>query len=267
MCIRDRFKGARFGFLAGNTLRPDGSTLFPATAMRSFGKGRSRVKVGLIGLTLKGTNELMPTDVAAQVRFLDEADTANAAAARLRAAGAGAVVLLIHQGGYTVGEPDPNGCEGLRNNIPQILNRLDTTIDVVVSDHTHWAYVCDYAKYNQAKPFLLTSAGLWGKLVTDITLQIDPASRRVISKQAHNIIVQSPGYRASVNQIDPTDIYPKFAPRPDLAAYVDRYVKAAAQFSQRKIGTIAGPLERLDGPMSNTGGPLGNRSELSHVPR
>jgi 5'-nucleotidase len=226
--------------------------------MRSFGKGRGQVKLGLIGLTLRATDGLIPTDVAAQVRFTDEADAANAAAARLRAEGAGAVVLLIHQGGYTGGEPDSNACEGLRSNIPEILDRLDTTIDVVVSGHTHWAYVCDYAKYNPAKPFLLTSAGLWGKLVTDITLQIDPAMRQVVAKQAKNIIVQSPGYRAAITQIDPTDIYPKFAPRPDIAAYVDRYVKAAAAFSLRKIGTIASPLERMDGALSNTGGPLGN---------
>ena len=257
-CQVEQFKGARFGFLAGNTLLPDGRTLFPATAMRTFGRGRGQVKVGLIGLTLKATDGLIPTDVANKVRFTDEADTANAAAARLRAEGAGAVVLLLHQGGYTGGEPDSNACEGLRNNIPQILDRLDTTIDVVVSGHTHWAYVFDYEKYNPAKPFLLTSAGLWGKLVTDITLQIDPATRRVVGKQAKNIIVQSPGYRASTSQIEPTDIYPKFAPRPDLAAYVDRYVKAAAEFSQRKVGTISRPLERLDGPLSNTGGPLGN---------
>ena len=257
-CQVEQFKGARFGFLAGNTLRPDGSSLFPATAMRSFGKGRGRVKLGLIGLTLKATDGLIPADVAANLRFLDEADAANAAAARLRAQGAGAVVLLLHQGGYTGGEPDPNACEGLRNNLPQILDRLDTSIDVVVSGHTHWAYVCDYARYNPAKPFLLTSAGLWGKLVTDIALQIDPVSRHVVSKQAKNIIVQSPGYRASVNRIEETDLYPKFAPRPDLAAYVDRYVKAAAAYSQRRVGSIAAPLERLDGALSNTGGPLGN---------
>ena len=257
-CQIEQFKGARFGFLAGNTLLPDGRTLFPATAMRTFGRGRGQVKVGLIGLTLKATDGLIPTDVAAQVRFTDEADSANAAAAQLRARGAGAVVLLLHQGGYTGGEPDPNACEGLRNNIPQILDRLDTTIDVVVSGHTHWAYVCDYAKYNPAKPFLLTSAGLWGKLVTDITLQIDPASRRVVSKQAHNIIVQSPGYRASVNRIEQTDLYPKFDPRPDLAAYVARYVAAAADYAQRKVGTIAAPVERMEGALSNTGGPLGN---------
>ena len=227
--------------------------------MRSFGKGRDRVKVGLIGLTLKGTDELIPADVAARVRFLDEAETANAAAARLRAEGAGAVVLLLHQGGYTGGEiPDPDSCEGLRQNIPQILDRLDTSIDVVVSGHTHWAYVCDYAKYNPAKPFLLTSAGLWGKLVTDITLEIDPASRRVIAKRAHNVIVQSPGYRASADQIEQTDLYPKFEPRPDLAAYVERYVRAGADYARRKVGTIAAPVSKLEGNLSNTGGPLGN---------
>jgi 5'-nucleotidase len=258
-CQVEQFKGARFGFLAGNTVLPDGRTLFPATAMRTFGNGRARVKVGLIGLTLKGTDELIPTDVSSRVRFLDEADTANAAAARLRAEGASAIVLLIHQGSYTGGNPpDPNGCDELKQYMPQILDRLDTSIDVVVSGHTHWAYVCDYARYNPAKPFLLTSAGLWGKLVTDITLEVDPARRRVVAKRAHNVIVQSPGYRASSQQIEPTDRYPKFGPRPDLAAYVERYSKAAAEFSRRKIGTIAAPVDKLEGNLSNTGGPLGN---------
>jgi len=257
-CQVEQFKGAHFAFLAGNTRRQDGSTLFPGTAMRTFGTGRRRVKVGLIGLTLKGTDELIPADISAGIRFLDEAETANAAAASLRAQGASAVVLLIHQGGYTGGDADPDGCQDLKQNIPQILDRLDTTIDVVVSGHTHWAHVCDYAKYNPAKPFLLTSAGLWGKLVTDITLEIDPSSRRVVGKHAHNVIVQSPAYRASASQIEPTDLYPKFQPRPDVTAYVERYVRAGAEFARRKVGMIAAPVARLEGDLSNTGGPLGN---------
>ena len=256
-CQVEPFKGASFGFLAANVIRSEGRPLFPATAMRSFGKGRSRVRVGLIGMTLKGTDALIPTEVANALRFADEADTANAAAAQLKAQGADAVVLLIHQGGYTTGLPDPSACQGLSASIRPILDRLDTRIDVVVSGHTHWAYVCDYAAYNPAKPFLLTSAGLWGKLVTDITLEIDPASRRVVSRKAHNVIVQSPGYRSSTSQIEPTDLYPKFAARSDISAYVARYVAAAAEYSQRKVGMIAGPVEKLDGPLSNTGGPLG----------
>lgn len=256
-CQIEQYKGANFPFLAANTLMPDGKTLFPATALRSFGTGKRKVTVGLIGMTLKDTGGLLPPEVAREVRFADEADTANALVAELKRKGADAIVLLLHQGGRTSGRPDPNLCDGLNGSIGAVLDRLDTRIDVVVSGHTHWDYVCDYAAYNPAKPFLLTSAGLWGKTVTDIALEIDPASGRVVAKRAHNLIVQSPSYRASTSQIESSDLYPRFAPRADVAAYVDRYVAAAAEFSLRKVGTVAGPVDRATGNLSNTGGPLG----------
>jgi 5'-nucleotidase len=261
-CQVEQFKGAGFGYLAANTLHNDGrdsgSTLFPATALRSFGKGRGRVTVGLIGMTLQGTGGLVPPEVTKMVRFTDEADTANGLVARLKAKGADAIVLLIHQGGRTSGVPDPNGCEALSDEIRPILDRLDSRVDLVVSGHTHWAYVCDYAKYNPAKPFLLTSAGLWGKVVTDITLEIDPVNNRVVSKRAHNVIVQSSAYQASTGRVEPSDLYPKFDPRADISAYVARYVAAASDYAQRKVGSIAAPIDKAEGKLSNTGGALGN---------
>jgi 5'-nucleotidase len=257
-CQVEPFKGAKFTMLAANTVKNDGTTLFPATAMRSFGTGRSAVKIGLIGMTLQGTGALSPPEVSKVVRFTNEADTANALVEQLKAQGADAIVLLIHEGGRTSGLPDPNGCEGLNADIRPILDRLDTRVDLVVSGHTHWAYVCDYAKYNPAKPFLLTSAGLWGKAVSDITLEIDPVSRKVVSKRARNVIVQSPAYEFSGKRVENTDLYPRFEPRKDVADYVARYVTAAAEFSQRKVATIAGPIDKIEGKLSNTGGPLGN---------
>jgi len=257
-CQVEPFKGAKFAMLAANTLRADGSTLFPATAMRSFGFGSNRVKVGLIGMTLKGTGAISTPEVNKVVHFTDEADTANALVTRLKAQGADAIILLIHQGGYTSGTPDPDGCDNLTSDIRPILDRLDTRIDLVVSGHTHWAYVCDYAKYNPAKPFLLTSAGLWGKMVTDISLEIDPATHRVVGKRAHNVVVQSPAYQGAAGRIENTTLYPSFEPRKDVADYVARYVAAAADYSQRKIGFLAAPIEKLEGSMSNTGGALGN---------
>ena len=68
-----------------------------------------------------------------------------------------------------------------------ILDRLDPRVDVVVSGHTHWAYVCDNGARDPARPFLLTSAGVFGELVTDIRLEIDPAAHRVTSKRAVNV--------------------------------------------------------------------------------
>jgi 5'-nucleotidase len=256
-CQVEQFKGASFPFLAGNTLKEDGSTLFPATALKSFGSGKRKVTVGLIGLTLKGTGGLLNPEFSKGLTFTDEADTANRLAGRLKAQGADAIVLLIHQGGRTMGDPGPDSCNKLTYEIGMILDRLDTSVDVVVSGHTHWEYVCDYSAYNPAKPFLLTSAGLWGKLVTDITLEIDPVAHRVIAKAAHNVIVQSPSYGASTSRIQNTDLYPSFTPRADIAQYVARYVAAAADYSLRKVGMVAGPIDKASGPLSNTGGPLG----------
>lgn len=257
-CQVERFAGARFQMLSANVRRADGSELFPATAMRTFGHGRNQVKVGIIGMPLQGTAELIPPDTARTVTFADEAETANRYAADLRRQGADAVILLIHQGGRTTGNPDPNGCEGLNSEIRPVLDRLDTTVDLVVSGHTHWAYVCDYARYNPDKPFLLTSAGVWGGFVTDITLEIDPRANRVVAKHAHNIAVQSEPYQAGRGPVAIDPRFPAFQPRPDVAAYVARYVEAARAFSQRKVGWLAAPAEKSSGELQNTGGPLGS---------
>jgi 5'-nucleotidase len=196
--------------------------------------------------------------VSQAITFADEADTANALVDGLKKRGADAVVVLIHQGGRTTGEPDPNGCEGLNAEIRGILDRLDPRVDLVVSGHTHWAYVCDYGRYNAQKPFLLTSGGLWGEIVTDITLEIDPVANRVVAKRARNIAVQSVPHRGALGEVTVSPDHPRFEPRADIAAYVGRYVGAAQAFAQRKVGTLAGPAQKADGKLRNTGGPLGN---------
>jgi 5'-nucleotidase len=257
-CQVERFRGASFSFLAANVITADGHTLFPATALRSFGTGRTRVSVGLIGLTLRNTEHLVSREGLEGVRFQDEAQTINALVPQLKAEGADAIVVLIHQGGRTRGKPDPQGCEALWGDIVPVLDKLDSRIDVVVSGHTHWDYVCDYGKINPAKPFLLTSAGVYGELVTDISIQIDPRSHRVVGKQAYNVIVQSPGYPGIRGPLVNTDLYPQFKPRPDIAAYVDRYVAAAKAFSLRHAGKLAGIAERPGGDGSHSGGTLGS---------
>ncbi|MBC2670625.1 bifunctional metallophosphatase/5'-nucleotidase [Novosphingobium piscinae] len=258
-CQIEPFKGAKFRFLAANTInRADGRTLFPGTALRSFGTGSRKVTVGLIGMTLQGTTDLVNSKVQATVEFRDEADTANALVARLKAEGADAVILVIHEGGRTSGTPDPNGCEALSGGIRRILDRLDTRIDLVVSGHTHWSYVCDYATYNQEKPFLLTSAGVWGEYVTDIALDIDPATHRVVARRAHNVVVQSEPYISLSRQVNNSTIVPLVAPDPEVAAYVARYVAASTAYVKRPVGWLAEPLEKSEGNAWGTGGRLGN---------
>jgi 5'-nucleotidase len=257
-CQLERFAGARFKYLAASTRTADGKTLFPATGLRTFGQGARRVTVGFIGLTLKGTPELVSPDRIQGLTFADEAETINAAVPQLKAQGADAVVVLIHQGGKTDAYSNEPGCATLKGEITGILDRLDARVDVVVSGHTHWSYVCDYGTVNPAKPFLLTSAGVYGELVTDITLTIDPATNRVTGKRAANVVVQSQPYTASRGPVGNTTAVPRFEPRADVATYVARYVDAAKTYAERAIGRLSGVAQRRAIGDVDYGGPAGN---------
>lgn len=240
------FPGAQFRILTANTFK-EGKTLLPAYGLKDFGSGKAKVTVGFIGMTLEGTANLVSASRIKGVQFADEADTANALVPKLKAAGADVIVVLIHEGVTNPGDFNNPRCEGLTGALIPILDRLDPAIDVVVSGHTHQAYVCDYGLINPAKPILLTSAGSFGRLVTGIDLKVDAASGRVLSKSARNIVVQSEAFTGARGAVPLVDAYPKFTPRADVAALVARYRDAAKADESRVIGSLSGPATRDGG--------------------
>jgi len=151
--ISKPFEGAQFGLLAANTVREDGRTLLPATGLKRFTEGGVTVTMGFIGLTLQATPTMVSPSGVAGLRFEDEAATANALIPQLKAQGADVIVVAIHEGGGTTAGVQETSCAGLSGDIVPILERLDPAVDVVVSGHTHQAYVCDYSRVNPAKPF------------------------------------------------------------------------------------------------------------------
>jgi 5'-nucleotidase len=233
-CQLDRpFEGARWTYLAANVFDEQGQTLFPGTAIREFGG----VKIGFIGMTLKDTGILVSPAGTRGYRFADEADTANKLAAELRAQGADAVVVLIHQGAdvrplYNTGE-----CPEVSGDILPILDRLDPAIRLVVSGHTHQAYVCQRAA-SDGSIRTLTSAGRYGYFVTDIRMTVDPATDRVLAITAANKpVLEGAGEQQ------------------DIAAIVRRYADATAPVSARVVGKLEGSLESqgrdIDTPLGN----------------
>jgi 5'-nucleotidase len=258
-CALEPFTGAKFKFLSANVkLNNTSGTLFPATGLKSFGTGKRQVTVGFIGMTLKDTPSLVSATGITDVSFADEVETANALVPVLKQQGADAIVVMIHEGGYVAGKRFANECEQFTGPIREIVGKLDPRIDVVISGHTHQAYVCDWATVDPARPILLTSAGQWGKLVTDITLEIDPATNRVVAKRARNLAVQSPSYTTERGTVAANPALPMFEPRADVASYVARYVEAAKVYSTRKVGWLGAPAYETIGADSARGGPLGN---------
>ena len=245
-CAVEPFPGARFNFLAANVRTEDGSTLFPAYGLRTFGKGRGRgrVRVGFIGLTLKETPTLVTPSGVAGLTFADEAATINALVPKLRSEGADAIVVLIHQGLSTKVGYNDKDCGGVDGDLLPILARLDPAIDLVVSGHTHNAYICDYGKIDPARPILVTSAGRYGTMVTDIGLTIDPSAGKVTAKRADNLIVQSEAY----GNVALAEGFQRFEPDSAVAALVKRYADRAGPVANRVVGKVTGPALRTRSP-------------------
>ncbi|WP_043648995.1 bifunctional metallophosphatase/5'-nucleotidase [Chitinilyticum litopenaei] len=180
-CVgKSSFGGAKFKFLAANVVEEKtGKTLFPAYSVKEF-KG---VKVAFIGMTLKGTPGIVTPAGVAGLKFLDEAETVNKLVPELKAQGIEAIVVLIHEGGLQTGSL--NECKGISGPIVDIVSRLDKAVDVVVSGHTHQAYNC------QINGKLVTSANQYGRMISEIDLQIDPQTRDIIKRSAKNVVVSN----------------------------------------------------------------------------
>ncbi|MCW3798702.1 bifunctional metallophosphatase/5'-nucleotidase [Sphingomonas sp. BN140010] len=216
-CRLEPFAGAGFTYLAANVVTERGTTLFPATTVKQVGP----VRVGFIGMTLKETQTLVTPAGVAGLRFTDEAATANALVPTLRAQGADVIVLLFHQGGRVPDVYREHGCNGLSGDLLPILDKLDPSISIVVSGHTHQAYACQLQAGGAQR--LVTSAGKNGYLVTDIRLTYDPSAKRLLKATAENVPVVGE------------------AADPAITALVNRYAAAARPAAERPVGKLAGP--------------------------
>ncbi|WP_454630750.1 bifunctional metallophosphatase/5'-nucleotidase [Bradyrhizobium cenepequi] len=211
------FPGAKFHYLAASTFeKATGKTVFPPYEIREF----EGVPVAFIGLTLKGTPNIISPASAAGLEFRDEAETVNALIPELKARGVEAIVALIHEGGVPTG--DYNECPGISGPIVDIVKKFDRAVDTVISGHTHQAYVCDIDGR------LVTSGDKYGTLVTAIDLKLDPKTRDVISAKAENTIVRSQTLAKDASQ----------------TALIEAYDRLAAPIANRPAGSVTETLSR-----------------------
>ena len=228
-CAVEPFAGARFHYLAANVVQADGTTIFPPTGIKTFQTAAGPITLGFIGMTLKSTANLVTPSGVRGVSFTDEAATANALVPALKAQGADAIVLLIHQGGKTSQFTTGNTCGGFYGDILPILPKLDPAITTIVSGHTHWAYVCrGTAQVGAGR--LLTSAGKNGYFVTDLRLEFDPVTHHLLGQRAQNVVVGN-GERGD---------------DPEVKALVDRYATAVAPIANRVIGHLTATAKKND---------------------
>lgn len=241
-----RFDGAQFQWLSANVVETaSGRTLLPAYGIKKF----NGVRVAFIGMTLKGTPNIVTPSGVAGLQFRDEADTVNALVPRLRARGVEAIVVLVHQGGFqSAGLSDINGCDGnlAGSDIASVVSRLDNAVDLVVSGHTHAAYNCSANTVDvsnggatvtprvaglpniSGRLVPVTSASAFGRVLTDIDVTIDPRTRDITSVLPTNRLVDRSN--------------PAVTPSAEVAAIMSGYNNLVSPIAGQVIGSITADL-------------------------
>lgn len=222
------FEGAKFQWLSANVIASaTGEPLLPPYGIKKF---NHRVRVAVIGMTLKETPTIVTPSGVAGLEFRDEADTVNALVPRLRRQGIESIVVLVHQGGFQSGSlQDINGCDGnlAGSAIASIVSRLDDAVDAVISGHTHAAYNCRLLNAS-GREIPVTSSSAFGRVLTSLDLTISTRTRDVVSTVAVNSLV------------DRTDA--TVAPDPQVQSIVVGYNALVSPIANQVIGSVAAAL-------------------------
>jgi len=237
-CIGGDFSGAKFHYLAANVVdAATGQPLFSPYEIKTFtALGGRSVRIGFIGLVLKGTASMVLPSGVAGLGFRDEAASANALVPQLQAKGVDTIVLLIHQGGNTSGSFNDHACPDFSGAILPIVDALDPAIRLVVSGHTHQAYICLRGDR------LITSAGSYGRLLTAIDLHFDRSSGALLGFDADNFpVIQT---QADADQSVGDSIASADDPNDSIKLSLSRYEKISAPLGQRIVGHLNATLSR-----------------------
>jgi 5'-nucleotidase len=215
------YDGAKFSYLAANVIETrSNSPLLPAYTIEEV-KG---VKIAFIGAVLKDLPDMVAASGISGLQVLDEAPAINKLLPKLREEGATVFVVLIHQGGKSEsakeGANDGEYCDDLKGDIVNVVKQLDPAIRLVISGHSHKAYLC------KVDGRLVTQAETAGHMLSRIRMVVDKQTHAVVDVSARNIVME-PG---------------RFGAEPEAKAFV-------AALRERSQAALAKPVATLGASM------------------
>ena len=233
----DPFDGADFQFLAANVVDDaTGKPILPTHVVRDY----QGIRVAFIGITLEGTPGIVARSSVAGLTFLDEAETVNALVPKLQEEGIEAIVVLLHEGGFSDGGQNDCG-SGLSGPVAGVVERLDGAVDLVIAGHTNDEFVCEIGgKW-------VTMADNRGRLFTVIDATLD--------RQTGDLTVQTAENRPNSQE--------GVTPASTLTELIDGYDTLSAP----RANAIVGSVTADSGRHSNEAGesPLGDVIADAHL--
>ena len=186
------FGGAKFTYLGANVIdKVTGKPIIPGFSIETV-KG---IKIGLVGVVLRDTPNMVVASGIAGLQFGDEAEAINAALPAMRAAGAKVIVALVHQGGRTVESPLQADCSQLTGDIVPVVKKIDPSVKLVLTGHSHQGYLCD------VDGRVVTQADTAGHLLTRVSMQVEPDSGAVSNLKVANVVMKPGEYPADPKMV------------------------------------------------------------------
>ena len=212
------FAGADFQFLAANVVDDaTGTPILPTHAVRDY----QGIRVAFIGMTLEGTPGIVARSGVEGLTFLDEAETVNELVPKLREDGIEAIVVLLHEGGFSGGGQNDCG-SGLSGPIAEIARRLDRAVDLVIAGHTNDEFACEIdGKW-------MTMADNRGRLFTVIDATLD--------RKSGDLTVRSVENRPNSQEGG--------SPSPAVTALINRYDTLSATRANALVGSVTADIDR-----------------------
>jgi len=233
--LEDPYKGARFPYVSANVVDEvtDRPIILPYVIKRVQG-----VPIAFVGAVLKATPTIVTPTGVAGLKFLDEAVAANSYVPEIKAQGVKTIVLLIHQGGsqssYTTATNTTLTNSALNGaDILDVVTRLDSEFDVVVSGHSH-SFTNLLVSNSGGKKILVTQAFSAGTAYDDIDLTIDPVTKDVVTKSAKIVTTFA-------------DVAPGNAPDPLAAALTSSAEERVAPLVSKVVGFSPASFTRDQG--------------------
>lgn len=229
--IEKRWQGARFPYISANVINEStGRSVLPPHTVKVV----DGVRIGFIGAVLKETPTIVTPTGVAGLKFIDEADAINASVKQLKREGVKTIVVTIHQGTRQTsydGPTDPT-VNNLTGPIVDIVKRLDSEVDVVISGHSH-SFTNALIANNLGKQILVTQAFSASTAYGDIDLSISRRSSDVVEKSAAVITTWG-------------DEGPGLSPDVKVAELVATADERVAPLVNRLVGTVTTALTRTE---------------------
>ncbi|MFD1544691.1 bifunctional metallophosphatase/5'-nucleotidase [Nonomuraea guangzhouensis] len=203
-------------------------------------KWMNGVPIGFIGLVTQTTPNIVTAEGIKDLKFVDEVKAANLASKLLKLVGVKAQVVLVHEGDQVTAGQSPDACSAVPGAGNRIATQVDPEIDVILSGHSHQAYLCK-VKDPAGQDRVYSQGGSFGRVITQVDLNVNVRTRDIdrASVVADNHIVTR-----------------TVTPDPEISAFVKTWKDRVAPVANKAVGRITADIPNTAAPSGES--PLGD---------